>query len=843
MLSRPARLAASTAALCVSLLSALPAAAQWVAVGAVGAPKRSGATLTFQNARTIVAITAVSPEIVRVRLSPTRTFGRDHSYAVVPHEWDDPGLSVATANGATTMTTRALKVTIRHAPFGVVFADGSGNSLDEDDPTLATMAAGVATRVHKRLRDDELVYGFGEKTGRLNKRAQWLGGYTYMMWNSDSGGYDQGIDPLYATIPFFVVLRQGRAHGIFLDNTWRSVFDVGKSLRGILSFGTDGGELNYYFIDGPTPKDVIRRYTELTGRMPLPPVWSLGFHQCRYSYYPESQVRFIADNFRLRRIPADTLWLDIHYLENYNPLTWDKTRFPDPAKMIADLRQQGFHVVTILDPHPAKKPGWDVYDSGIAGDHFVKRPDGTVYEAPVWPSKSETSPANSVFPDFSRPATREWWGGLYKRLTDVGVAGIWNDMNEPAVFKMPLWTMDLDARHDNEGQPTSHLEIHNVWGQLMTRSTYEGLLKLRPDERPFVLTRATYAGGQRYSALWPGDNQSRWEDLRQSVPMLLNLGLSGLGFVGSDIGGFGESATAELFTRWLQLGVFYPFMRAHTSIDTDNEEPWVYGPAFERINRRAIELRYELLPHVYNEVRLMSETGIPAMRPVFLEFPDDPQTYTLDDEFMFGRDLLVAPVLFEARQEREVYLPKGTWFDVWSGKAHDGGASVRLPVTLESIPVFAREGAFIFRQPVVQHTGQMPGQPLRVMVFPAAESEATLYEDDGHSMAYRGGASLRRRFAQTRTSDTRGTVTLTLDVDAAEGSYRPQARALEWHVHWTGVPQTVRVEGSGTAAMTLTRAPSLDALAKADAGWTVDEQGFVVIRMQDRFDAFRVTVD
>ncbi|HSP33648.1 MAG TPA: TIM-barrel domain-containing protein, partial [Thermoanaerobaculia bacterium] len=282
--------------------------------------------------------------------------------------------------------------------------------------------------------------------------------------------------------------------------------------------------------------------------MPLPPLWALGYNQCRYSYYPESRVRFIAQNFRERQIPADVIWLDIHYQDRYRPFTWDPKRFPNPSKMIGDLRAPGFRVVTIVDPHPVAERGYYPYDSGLAADAFVKNPDGSIYEAPVWPSRpeetvdwSKPSGTRSVFPDFSKPSARAWWGSLYAPFLNMGVAGIWNDMDEPAVFETPTGTMPLDVLHDNEGSPTDHSEIHNVYGMLTSRATYEGLLKLRPNERPFILSRASYAGGQRYSALWPGDNTSNWAHLRNSIPMLLNMGLSGFPFVGSDIGGFADA--------------------------------------------------------------------------------------------------------------------------------------------------------------------------------------------------------------------------------------------------------------------------------------------------------------
>jgi alpha-glucosidase len=804
--------------------------AGWASLGTFPPPTKDGGSLLFRNEQGVVSVSAIAPEVVRVRFSPTQSFGRDHSYALVARERGHVDARLETAGDRSTIATSALRVTIAHSPFRVSIASASGESLDADDPELGTAFAGRRVKAWKRLRDDEHVYGLGEKIGRLDKRGPHGGGYTYAMWNTDTYGYDAGTDPIYAAVPFFMVLRAGRAHGIFFDNTHRTTFDVGKESPGLLAFGAEGGELDYYFVDGPSPKQVLERYTALTGRMPLPPLWSLGYHQCRYSYYPDSKVRFIADNFRERRIPADTLWLDIHYLDNYKPFTWDEERFPDPGKLVSDLRARGFRLVSIIDPHPKKEKGYLPYDTGLAGDHFVKNKDGSIYEAPVWPQNAPKDPGPSVFPDFSRPAARDWWGGLYKPLLDLGIAGIWNDMNEPAVF-VPSKTMPLDVRHDNEGEPTDHREIHNVYGQLMTRSTFEGLLRLRPDERPFVLTRATYAGGQRYAAVWPGDNVSDWTHLAQTIPMLLGLGLSGFPFVGSDIGGFADAPSAELYTRWLQAGVFYPFMRTHTAFDTPDQEPWSYGVRHEAVNRRAIELRYELLPHLYQVMREASESGVPAMRPVFLEFPEDGQTWGLDDQFMFGRDLMVAPVLREAAAERSIYLPAGDWYDYWTGRLVSGGRRFASPVTLESLPLFVRAGAFLFRQPVVQHTGEMAGQPLLVTVYPAAQSEATLYEDDGRSHAYRGGAFARRRFSQRR--DAKGT---RVEASALEGSWRPAARDLVLRVRADAEPGRVLLDGTALSRSTKTA-------ERAGAGWQWTEDGFVEVRLRDRPQAIALALE
>jgi alpha-glucosidase len=800
-------------------------------------PKWDGKTLLFHNSQGTLAITPLSEDVVRVRFTTQPAFARDHSYAVIKRDLGTPAANAKIGGATATITTPSLTVTVQYAPLRISFATPAGEILDADDPLCGISLAGSEFRVAKQLHDDEHVYGFGEKTGRLDKRGWKLGGYNYVMWNSDTPGNESSTDPLYVAVPFFMVTRRGVAHGIYLDNTRRSFFDVGRERPDRLTFGADGGDLDYYFINGPDPKKVIERYTALTGRMPLPPLWALGYNQCRWSYYPESRVRLLADTFRQKKIPADGLWLDIHYLDGYKPFTWNHDRFPDPKKMISDLRAQGFHLVTILDGHPPALKGYAPYDSGMAGDHFVKSADGKVYEGPVWPSQAEKNPAPSVFPDFSRPATREWWGGLYKSLLDAGVAGIWNDMNEPSVFDSLNGTMPPDVVFDNEGQPATSLEVHNVYGQLMSRSTFEGLSRLQPDQRAFVLTRSSFAGGQRYAAVWTGDATADWSSLRQSVSMLLGLGVSGFPFVGSDIGGFVRMPSAELCTRWLQVGVFYPFLRMHTEIATPDKEPWSFGWQFEAINKRAIELRYELLPYVYNVMQQASETGVPALRPLFLEFPDDERAAAIDDEFLFGSGLLVAPVLWEGATERDVYLPAGDWYDYWTGKHYAGNTTIHLPVTLNTIPILVRGGAFIFRQPVVQNTGEMPGNPLRVLVAPAAESESSFYEDDGESLQYRKGDFVRRRFRQTR--DEQSTV---IEISAPEGTYRPAKRDLILETWLDAKPKTV-TEQPGTRMAGDETLPQLNTadLAKSSKGWAY-ANGVLTVKDGDRFEALRFTV-
>jgi len=812
-----------------AMSSAVPA--QWHDVGKVSEvlPQKNGALLRAEGG--MVAIAALSPEILRVRFTPHAEFAREHSWAVVRRDFGTVPTTVTRQAQHVEVATAALRLRASLEPLRLEVFDAQGNSLDADDAVQGLSSAGAALRVAKRLRDDEHVYGLGEKTGRLDKRGWSGGGYHYAMWNSDTPAWDASTDPLYVSVPFYLVLRNGRAHGVFLDNARRTHFDIGKDARRLLEFGADGGELDYYVIAGPEPKSVIERYTALTGRMPLPPRWSLGYQQSRWSYQPEARVRELADTFRGKRVPADGLWLDIDYQQDFKPFTWNAQRFPDPKRMLGDLARQGFHVVTILDPHPTQERGYRVYDEGLAGHHFVTDAQGKVFAGPVWPSQAAQHAGDSVFPDFTRPATRAWWGGYYKAFTDLGVAGIWNDMNEPAVWIKPGNTMPSDLRHDNDGEPADHAAVHNVYGMQFSRATFDGLAQAQPDRRPFVLTRASFAGGQRYAAVWTGDNTSDWSSLRQSLPMLMNLGVSGFPFVGADVGGFVGVPSGELFSRWLQAAVFSPFLRAHTEIDTPDQEPWSYGAAYEAINRRTIELRYRLLPTIYRVMEAASRSGVPAMRPLMLEFPQDPESATREDEYLFGADLLVAPVLQEAAREREVYLPPGDWYALGSSERLSGPSKQRVPVMPESLPLYVRGGTFLFTQPVVQHTGEMAGQPLTIEVYPAESSQGSLYEDDGATLAYRRGEYARRRFQQQRSDRV-----VTIEVSAKEGRWRSPPRALIFALQGQG--SATRAELNGRA---LSHRDATD-FERSDTGWTVRD-GVLLVKLRDRASAIRLTVE
>jgi alpha-glucosidase len=721
--------------------------------------QKDGVELTAGSAK--VRITAFRDGIVRVRVAPNGNFPKDFSWAIIQSA-EPP--AVKTEDGAKEVRVSAgdINVVVNKSPLLISFMDASGVPILADEPDFPMAWNGEAVHVWKQMPLDENYFGLGDKAGRMNRR-----GRSFTMWNTDEFGWQESSDPLYKTIPFFIGLRNGRAYGVFFDNAYRSSFDFGKESQDYFSFGAVGGELNYYFFSGPEPRKVVENYTALVGRSSLPPLWTLGFQQSRYSYYPETRAREIVQTLRQKKIPADAIYFDIDYQQGNAPFTVNRKYFPNFEKMIADFRAQGMHTILITDLHIKKDPnhGYAPYDSGMKEDVFVKRPDGSVYVGEVWPGES-------VFPDFTLAKARDWWGRQYKDFVGMGVGGFWNDMNEPSVFKRADKTMPLDNVHRlDDGTTRDHRAIHNVFGMENVRATYEGLLKLQPGERPFVLTRAAYSGAERYAASWTGDNSSTWNHISMSTPMLLSLGICGYSLIGDDIGGFAGSPTPDLLTRWIEVGAFNPIFRDHTAKDTADQEVWVHGPEHEAIRRRYIELRYQLLPYIYTGVEEASRTGIPLMRPIFLEYPQVPGADGNDHDFLFGRDLLVAPVVTEKLDPEVVHLPPGDWYDFWSSKKFSSSDHIVLRPRLEELPLYVRAGAIVPMQAVVQSTSEIPAGPLKLRVYPGDDCRGSLYMDDGHTFAYQKNQFLKINYACQVSG---GSVTLSSKVE--NGAYQPW-----WH--------------------------------------------------------------
>lgn len=736
-------------------------AAVWSSLGSVMSAEvlPNGVELKVKTA--LVRVQELQPGIIRVRVHKGKSWPRDLSWAIVKqYKSSTQNVQVIDLGDRFEMQTSEGIIHIEKDHLKIHFMDLNKNLILSDAKSMSFK--GGQFKVSKSMPVDEHYYGLGDKAGSFDHRGQ-----SYQNWNSDAFAWQESSDPLYKTIPFYIGLRKSQAYGVFLDNTWRSFFDFGKTTKDTVVFGADGGELNYYFIYGPHPKAVVQKYAELVGKMPLPPIWALGYQQSRWSYMNEAKVREIASNLRHYEVPADVIYLDIDYQKGNAPFTIDEQKFPQFNNMVSDLKQMGIKTVLITDLHIKKQEGYAPYDQGIANDFFLKKADGTQYVGEVWPGPS-------VFPDFTLSGVRTWWGSLYQDFVSRGVAGFWNDMNEPAIFNVPSKTMPDDVVHRmDDGTSQNHLAIHNVYGMLNAKATYDGLVKLSPEERPFVLTRAAYAGAQRYAATWTGDNTSSWNHLRLMSRTLVNLGLSGFTMAGADIGGFVGSPTPELLTRWIQVGAFTPMFRNHTTQYTADQEPWVHGDEHLKIRRKYIELRYRLMPYIYSMLEESSRTGVPLMRPVLLEFPDQEKFYSeplhgLVQQYMFGSDFLVIPKVVEMLDPEMVSIPEGTWYNFWSGEKVAGGKDILLNSNLETLPLFIREGAIIPMQPLVQSTAQLPNGPLELLVYPGPQCERSIYFDDGVSLDYKKGVSAR---LNVQCSDDLSSTYL--KINPLVGSYQP----------------------------------------------------------------------
>jgi alpha-glucosidase len=788
--------------------------------GSVRSHTVSGQTVAVACNNATIHVTVLAGDLVRVQVQRAGEALDTFSYAIARPDEAWPGAPFSVRDGETLdIETSALTCRVNKGSGRIAFLDRpGGREITHSAWGPGWRGAEVACSLS--LADGERIYGLGENAFGLDRR-----GRIYTMWNDDpNGAYPPGHDPLYLSFPFYMGVSGAAAYGVFFDNTYRSTVDAGASQPDRLTLRAEGGPLRCYVFAGPTATDVLERYTELTGRLRLPPLWAIGYHQSRWSYTPDSRVRQIAGQMRAHRIPCDAIHLDIHYMDGYRCFTWRPERFPDPARLVGDLHAQGFKVVTLIDCGIKRDRSYSVCTDGLAEKAFCAYPDGSLFHGPVWPG-------DCYFPDFTSPRVRSWWGRQNKALTDIGVDGVWNDMNEPTVFGPVAGTMPDTVQHDWDGRGATHAQAHNVYGLLMARASAEGLAALPPYpptlgeaspypptlgeaspgppalgeaspfpptlgeqtpvsprgsetgqppqnwgagglRRPFVLTRSGWAGLQRYAMNWMGDNISTWEHLRLTMPMIANLGISGLAFTGPDTGGFAQDCTPELLTRWLQLGVFTPFLRNHTSLGTADQEPWAHGEPYTSLNRRSIELRYHLLPYIYTAFWQCSQTGLPMLRPLFLIWPDDAQTYRLDDQFMFGDALLVAPVTELEATRRNVYLPAGVWYDWWSGRRYDGGQTITVAAPLDCLPLFARAGSIVPAWPVMQYVGEKPVDVLTLYVF-AGNGESMLYEDDGASTAYERGDMRITRLVQRSTAEG-----LTIE-RRYEGTYTPGYTTVE----------------------------------------------------------------
>lgn len=740
--------------------------------GNIKSVSRHGQEMDIRTQNAFVRVTVYSANVIRVRmdLSPLPS---DFSYAVVASP--EKVSCILKENEQTIrLQTDSLVLIIGKKPLSFSFQTTDGQVINEDEPGLGTSWVGEEVTAYRHMQEGERFIGLGEKIGNLDRTGN---GYTN--WNTDAYGYSTNQDPIYSSIPFYMGLHHQLNYGVFLDNSYQTDFNFGASNNRFSAFGARHGEMNYYFIWHSKMADIIKSYTWLTGRMPMPPLWSLGYQQNRYSYYPDTEVLRIAQTLREKKIPADGITLDIHYMDRYQLFTWDKKRFPNPKAMTSKLKSMGFETTVIVDPGIKIEPGAEAFERGLKADVYIKYSDGKNYTGAVWPGWC-------YFTDFTNPRGRDFWEKEVKFFSDYGVKGIWNDMNEIATWGQK---MSSNIIFDWEGKKTTHLQAHNVYALLMAKSSYLGA-KAATNERPFNLTRAGYAGLQRYTAIWTGDNISADDHMLLGVRLVNSLGLSGVAYSGVDVGGFTGGPSQKLFARWMQVGAFTPYFRNHSAVNTKSAEPWTFGEEVTEISKNYVSLRYKLMPYLYSNFYEATQTGMPVARSLAIEHPFDKMIYSTEyqNEFCFGPSLLVTPVE-STRMIIKAYLPKGQWYDFYNDKEMEGESENYIDLSLSKLPVFVKEGSIIPMQSLVQTTAQLPTDTLMIHLYKGTLANSFVYyEDDGRSFDYEKSVYYKRILRYDP-------VIREFTMEKPEGSYTTHFKFIKLVFHGFGDEDRFSVNG------------------------------------------------
>lgn len=747
-------------------------------------------------------VDVVDADIVRLKMSRGGVFDETPTFAVCVDALERPAeFEVLRDDDRVRLVTSGLVLSVWLDPFRIDVHRPDGTPVvetaaDAEGRYWAYATLNDSWTVRRRCRREDAMFGLGEKGGRHNRR-----GRDFTLWNTDvlspsetveftadkEPGDPRGdrtsveFDPYYVSVPFFYhqSYPAGTMVGSFVDNGYRGSYEFSHAEQYRITFA--GGQYTEYVFAGPDMASILRDYTWLTGRMSPPPIWALGYHQCRWFHYTQDAVEALAKRHRDERIPCDVLWLDIDYMDGYRVFTWDSDRFPDPPGMLAGLSEQGFRVITIIDPGVKHEPGYWVFDQGLERDVFCRTEGGDTYIGQVWPG-------NTAFPDFVTEEARAWWGELNAAHVRSGLAGIWNDMNEPATGTIPSDRM-LFGRGEH-----AHARYHNQYALLMAMGTVAGLRESMPELRTFVLTRAGFAGIQRYAANWMGDNQSRWDHLWLNIAMGSGFGISGQPFVGSDIGGFAGNADPELFLRWMQFGVLTPFCRNHSEVGNVDQYAWAFGDVVRDHVRAAIELRYRLLPYIYTAFLRSAETGEPVQRPLVFDHQYDGAVRDIDDEYLFGTDLLVAPVTTAGTTSRQVYLPAGDWYDWHTDDVVAGPRFVVAPTPMDRIPIYARGGAVVpmWQRAPSSTAGHHPDVVDLHVYVPQTDGthSSTLVEDDGLTFASASGAHVRTTFTLTRSGNE-----MTVVAEVTGDGYPEFAREAFRLVVHGAEPRSTSVDG------------------------------------------------
>ncbi|WP_414621298.1 TIM-barrel domain-containing protein [Calothrix sp. CCY 0018] len=659
----------------------------------------------------------LSDDLVRINWKPGLL---PVDYAISNRNWQKVEVDFQSTDDNWLISTNALQIIIA-SDGSLKFQDAKGLTLREELPPQRKVKANLTNHgwVHQaKLRAEECIYGLGERAAPLNLRTlphTTDKPRTYRMWNFDAGGiYTSGTDPLYLCIPLYLGLHEEGSYLIFYENTFRANF----SFKDFAVADFEDGALRYYFTTGSLPQ-MMQRYTQLTGCPPLPPRWAFGYHQSRWGYEKEEVLRQVAKGFEQHNLPVSAMHLDIDCMDDFRAFTIDPDRFPKLREFTQEMAAKDIRLITIINPGVKSENNNKLFEEGRAQGVFCKQPNGQPILAPVWGGMC-------AFPDFTDPQARHWWSRQYEYLLDLGIAGFWHDMNEPGVFT--LWgdsTLPAySTQHSMEGRGGDHREAHNVYGLLQAQAGYEALCEYQPEKRPFIVSRSGWAGLQRYAWTWTGDVETSWAGLQQTIPTLLNLGLSGIPYSGPDIGGFKGNPSAELYLRWFQMACFVPFFRTHSANNVKPRTPWGFGEATLNIVSKYLRLRYQLIPYFYTLAWQATQTGHPPIRPLFWTDSEDSRLWNIEDAFLLGEALLVCPIVREGKRDRTVILPKGRWYDFWNDTSLAGGQEVKIDAPLETIPLLVKAGSIL---PLEAEN------KLILHLYPPQEttSESEIYSDAG----------------------------------------------------------------------------------------------------------------
>lgn len=703
-------------------------------VGEIVKYQKTNHGLEGSTAKHFFKISVYNSNTVRIQVSKNKNI-EDFSFALVDEKIPDfSGFKISDNGNSISVSTKEITAEIQKKPyFKITYKNAKGEVINEDldGKALGTTFQGDKVTVYKKHFDERFV-GMGESLGNLDRNKTIV-----TTWNTDFYKYDDPRIPMYISVPFYIGILKDKVYGIYYDNSFKGTFNFGASNKRFMSVSFDGGDMDYFFIHDDSVAKVIENYTSITGRMPLPPKWSIGYQQSRCSYYNEDQVNFIANTFREKKIPLDGIVLDADYLVEYEPFRIDIKKFPDMKKMASALRQKGIELTASVNPGIKIDPTYDAYNDGIKKDIFLKYQDGEKYITDIYPN-------TNYFPDFTYPKARTWWADQMKIYQDVGINGYWNDMNEPAIDGQ---MMPDNVVFDYDGRKSNTAESHNLYGFLMARSSYESFKKYGGNKRPFVMTRSAFAGVQRYATVWSGDNQAKDEHILLGVLLNNQMSLSGIPFVGPDLGGYIGDGNKELYRRWVEVGVFSPYLRNHREQFAAANEPWSYGEDNELISQSYIGFRYQMMPYLYSKFHETSQNGMPISKALCVDYPFDSNIYNVNyqHQFLFGDAFLIAPVMGKDKQKK-IYFPEGQFYNIFTDEKIEGNQEKQMELDPYHLPIFAKASSIIPLQNVTQSTKEKPNDTLQLHIYNGNKTNIfSYYEDDGETLDYEKGDFYKRR--------------------------------------------------------------------------------------------------